>query len=92
LQTDSLQATLSLLHRSRLEIEKAQTVIEQGADRLTQQTCGRAGAGPTPLTPRRAAYVKRLVDNIFKRAVQKADDPLTLTVHQSRLEQEKVSP
>ena len=93
LQTDSLEATLSLLHRSKLEIEKARAVLEHGPKVLSSKSSSAAIAAShdcPQLTPRRAAYVRRMVQDIFQRAVQQADDPLQLTVRQSRLEREQV--
>jgi hypothetical protein len=83
---ESLEATLSLIHRSRLEIEKAAALMERGQDcKMSTDT-----STSSPLSPRQAACVHRFVDGIFKLIVQQNDDPLQLTRHCSRLEREKV--
>lgn len=66
-------------------------LIQQNADTAAQSSTARGvRGGAAPPSPRRAAYVHRMVAGMFERAVQTHDNPLALSLHQSRLQREQV--
>lgn len=89
MQTETLETTLQLLHRSRLEIEKAQALLNQTS--LAQPlSAGASRQNSPPISPRRKAFVRHLVERIISKAVGEAGEQTTYVKPQSRLEREKV--